>query len=63
MWKIGDHVQKASSYRWPGVVVSVSETLSGKTRVVVERTVPDVAGALRIYSPEQLVPASSPTVE
>jgi hypothetical protein len=57
MWKIGDSVQKASGYMWPGVVVSVFVTLAGKTRVVVECTVPEVAGALHIYSPEQLVAA------
>jgi hypothetical protein len=57
MWKVGDRVQKTSGYKWPGVVVSVFVTLSGKTRVVVECTVPEVAGALHIYSPEQLVAA------
>ena len=35
--------------------MSVFDTLAGKTRVVVECTVPEVAGALHIYSPEQLV--------
>jgi len=55
MWKVGDRVQKATGYKWPGVVVSVFDTLSGKTRVVVECTVPEVAGALHIYSPEQLI--------
>jgi hypothetical protein len=55
MWKVGDRVQKATGYKWPGLVVSVFETLDGKTRVVVECTVREVAGALHIYSPEQLV--------
>jgi len=55
MWKVGDRVQKAAGYKWPGVVVCVFETLGGKTRVVVECTVPEVSGALHIYSPEQLV--------
>lgn len=53
--KPGDRVQKIKGYRWPGgVVVSVFQTLAGNTRVVVECTVPGVAGALHIYSPEQL---------
>ena len=55
MWKVGDRVQKASGYKWPGVVESVFDTLAGKTGVVVECTAPEVAGALHIYSPEQLV--------
>jgi hypothetical protein len=55
MWKVGDWVQKATGYKWPGVVVSVFNTLAGKTRVVVECTVPKVAEALHIYSPEQLI--------
>jgi hypothetical protein len=59
MWKVGDRVQKATGYKWPGVV-SVFDTLAGKTRVVVECTVPEVAGALHIYSPEQLVAVGEP---
>jgi hypothetical protein len=55
MWKVGDRAQKATGYKWPGIVVSVFETHAGKTRVVVECTVPEVAGALHIYSPDQLV--------
>ena len=57
--KLGDRVEKASGYKWPGVVVAVFKTLAGETRVVVECTVPDVAGALHIYNPEQLRIASS----
>lgn len=52
--QIGDKVRKVKGYRWPGVVVAKFETLSGKLRYVVECTVPEVAGALHIYSPEQL---------
>lgn len=51
---IGDKVQKTKGYRWPGVVVAMFETLAGKTRIVVECTAPEVAGALHIYSPEQI---------
>lgn len=52
--KVGDRVQKITGYSWPGIVVSVFKNLKGQTRVVVECTVPGVAGALHIYSPEQL---------
>lgn len=51
---VGDHVQKIKGYKWPGVVVSVFSTLSGDIRVVVECTVPEVRGALHIYSLEQI---------
>jgi hypothetical protein len=52
--KPGDRVQKRRGYKWPGTVVAVFETLEGEMRVVVECTVPEVAGALHIYSPDQL---------
>lgn len=51
---IGDHVEKINGYRWPGVVVAVFHNLKRELRVVVECTVPEVAGALHIYAPEQL---------
>lgn len=54
MFKRDDTVQKVKGYKWPGTVVSVFQTLEGKTRVVVECTVPEVAGALHIYSPDQI---------
>lgn len=50
----GDKVEKISGYKWPGIVVSSFLTLSGKRRYVVECTVPEVKGALHIYSPQQL---------
>lgn len=56
-FQVGDRVEKVRGYKWPGVVVSVFETLGGKTRVVVECTVPEVRGALHIYSPEQIAKA------
>lgn len=52
--KVGDTVEKIAGYRWPGVVVSIFTTLSGQQRIVVECTVPEVAGALHIYSSEQI---------
>ena len=51
---IGDKVEKVSGYKWPGVVVSVFDTLAGERRVVVECTTPEVAGALHIYNKNQL---------
>lgn len=53
-FKVGDRVRKTSGYPWPGVVIMVGTTLAGKTRVVVECTVPEVSGALHIYNPQQL---------
>ena len=52
--KVGDKVEKVSGYKWPGVVVSVFDTLSGERRVVVECTVAEIAGALHIYYEKQL---------
>lgn len=54
MIAIGTKVQKVKGYRWPGVVVAAFETTAGKLRYVVECTVPEVTGALHIYSPEQI---------
>lgn len=51
---VGDDVEKVKGYKWPGVVVAVFETLAGDRRYVVECTVPEVAGALHIYSRDQL---------
>ena len=53
-FKVGDKVEKTSGYKWPGVVVSVFDTLSNERRVVVECTVPEIAGALHIYNSKQL---------
>jgi hypothetical protein len=53
--KPGDRVEKIKGYKWPGVVVASFLTLKGEHRVVVECTVPEVAGALHIYSPDQLL--------
>lgn len=51
---IGDRVRKVRGYPFPGVVVAVFTTTAGLLRVVVECTVPEVAGCLHIYSPDQL---------
>jgi hypothetical protein len=53
--KVGDRVEKVSGYKWPGIVVSVFDTLAGERRVVVECTVPEIAGALHIYNEKQLM--------
>ena len=55
---IGDRVKKAKGYAFPGIVVSVFETLRGETRYVVECNVPAVAGILHIYNGGQLELAS-----
>lgn len=57
--RIGDHVRKRSGYAWPGVIVADFVTTEGKRRLVVECTVPEVKGALHIYSPEQIEPADA----
>jgi hypothetical protein len=54
-FKVGDKVEKVSGYKWPGVVVSVFDTLSQERRVVVECTVAEIAGALHIYNEKQLM--------
>lgn len=51
---IGCRVEKLSGYKWPGVVVAVFNNINGDLRYVVECTVPEVEGALHIYSPQQL---------
>jgi hypothetical protein len=53
--KVGDKVEKVSGYKWPGIVISVFDTLAGERRVVVECTTPEVAGALHIYNEKQLM--------
>lgn len=52
----GDLVEKARGYRWPGIVLVVFQTTAGATRYVVECTVPEVAGALHIFSAKDLRP-------
>ena len=52
--KPGDRVEKVTGYKWPGVVLASFSTTKGEHRVVVECLVPEVAGALHIYSPDQL---------
>ena len=54
LFAVGDKVEKVSGYKWPGVVVSVFNTLSGERRVVVECTIAEIAGALHIYNEKQL---------
>ena len=49
---IGDLVQKASGYEYPGIVVSVFTTRQGKLRYVVEHL--HSVGMLHIFNEEQL---------
>jgi hypothetical protein len=51
-FQAGDEVEKVRV--WPGKIVAVFTTLAGEQRVVVECTVPEVVGALHIYSPDQI---------
>lgn len=53
-FRVGDSVRKPCGYPWPGVVVAAFRTTAGEPRIVVECTVPEVAGALHIYAPAQL---------
>ena len=52
--KVGDRVLKIKGYKWPGIVVADFVTTANDRRIVVECTAPEVAGALHIFSPEQL---------
>lgn len=52
--KPGDRVEKIKGYKWPGVILASFTTTRGEHRLVVECTVPEVAGALHIYAPEQI---------
>jgi len=52
--QVGDEVEKIKGYKWPGVIVARFVTLKGDLRFVVECTVPEVAGALHIYSQDQI---------
>lgn len=52
--KLDDKVEKIKGYKWPGVIVADFLTTKGERRLVVECSVPEVAGALHIYAPEQL---------
>jgi hypothetical protein len=52
--KVGDRVEKLEGYKWPGIVVAIFTNTNHERRVVVECDAEAVAGALHIYSPEQL---------
>ena len=55
-FKVGDLVEKASGYRYPGIVRSVYPKGDGELRYDVEADHPDFAGMLHIFSEAQLVP-------
>lgn len=63
MFKPGDRVEKIKGYKWPGVVLASFSTTRNEHRLVVECLVPEVAGALHIYAPEQLKLVDEQTVE
>ena len=62
-FQIGDRVEKVSGYKWPGVVVAAFYTLEMRPRFVVECDVPEISGALHIYSPDQLRRPADPMEE
>jgi hypothetical protein len=63
MLKPGDRVELCDGLRWPGIVMAIFTNSSGEKHVVVEFTAPDVAGVIRIHSPEELCLASSAVAE
>lgn len=50
-FKVGDKVDKITGYTFPGTVVSVFETTTGKVRLVVEM---DNHGLLHIFNEDGL---------
>lgn len=52
LFKVGDCVDKAKGYSFPGIVVAVFKNTKGDTRLVVEL---EGYGLLHIFSPENLV--------
>ena len=57
---VGDHVEKVSGYKFPGIIAAKFTTCLGKVRFVVECTSPDVLGCLHIYSEKDIKIAEEP---
>lgn len=57
-YSVGDEVEKASGYVYPGTVVSVFTTLDGNLRYVVEHRLS--RGMLHIFNEGQLTFAQEP---
>lgn len=55
-YAVGTKVCKTSGYPFPGEVVAVFATRTGKTRYVVECTAPQVEGCLHIFNGDQIEP-------
>lgn len=53
-FEVDDWVNKKKGYKFPGVIIAKFETLTGKTRYVVECTAPLVQGCLHIFNADQL---------
>lgn len=51
---IGQRVRKAKGYRFPGIVIGVSQKLDGRLLYLVECIAPDCAGMCHIYSEKDL---------
>ena len=54
--EVGDRVEKAKGYSYPGIVVAKFKKVDGvEERLVVECTEPAVQGMLHIFKEDQLV--------
>ena len=58
---LGQRVQKAEGYPFPGIVVADFVTLEGQRRVVVQCTAPAVYGCLHVFNLSQLVVSDAAT--
>lgn len=54
MFELHQRVRKRNGYRFPGIVVSVFWTTTGKVRYVVEADSDDFKGMLHIFSNNDL---------
>ena len=57
IFTVGDTVErkaKETSYAFPGVIIEILKTTKGGAPIVVECTVPRVAGCIHIFSPSQI---------
>lgn len=54
VFTIGQHVEKVSGYRFPGIVIGVAQKLDGKLLYLVECVATGAEGMCHIYSASQL---------
>lgn len=53
-FKIGQHVQKTTGYKFPGVVIGIAKKLDGRTLYLVECTAAGAEGVCHIYGESNL---------